>query len=322
MKLSLGPVLFFWPKAVLFDFYEQMLTSPVDIIYLGETVCSKRRELRTAEWLELAGQLAESGKEIVLSSLALLMADSELSNLKTLCDNAPVKIEANDMSAVQLLAERGLPFVCGPSINIYNARTLQLLQARGAVRWVMPVELSAHCLETILEEARAIGFGRKIETEVFSYGHLPLAYSARCFTARFLDLAKDDCRFSCIQYPEGLLTRSQEQQPLFNLNGIQTQSASLYNLRAQVPQMAQMGVDIMRISPRHQETANIVQAFRSALEDCQQNRPAQQIPMQDMDCNGYWFGQPGMSRITEEQIASGNLHDFKGSDKQGATSGC
>lgn len=306
MKLSLGPVLFFWPKSELFEFYESMLESPVETIYLGETVCSKRRELRTAEWLDLANHLAKSGKEIVLSSLALLMADSELSSLKTLCDNAPVKIEANDMSAVQLLSERKLPFVCGPSINIYNARTLQLLNKQGAMRWVMPVELSGKCLQSILSDAQSLGFREQIETEVFSYGHLPLAYSARCFTARYLDLPKDDCRFSCIQYPEGLLTRSQEQQALFNLNGIQTQSASIYNLRAQIPELARIGVDILRISPRYKETSSVIREFRQAIDEYENGLASQQIPLQDSDCNGYWFGQPGMNRVTEEQIASGS----------------
>jgi collagenase-like PrtC family protease len=308
MKISLGPVLFFWPKSELYAFYESMLDEPVDTIYLGETVCSKRRELRTVEWLALAEHLAESGKEVVLSSLALLMADSELNSLKTLCDNAPVKIEANDMSAVQLLCERKLPFVCGPGINIYNARTLDLLYRRGAVRWVMPVELSGSCLASILEDARTSGFAQQIETEVFCYGHLPLAYSARCFTARYLDLPKDDCRFSCIHYPEGLLTRSQEQQALFNINGIQTQSASIYNLKAQIPEMAGMGVDMLRISPRHKETGKVIRDFRQAVEACQLGRESLQIPLQDSDCNGYWFGQPGMNRVTEAQIASGDLH--------------
>ena len=230
MKLSLGPNLFFWPKKVLYDFYHDMKNSAVDTIYLGETVCSKRRELSTSEWLELAQELSTSGKEIVLSSLALLMADSELNSLKKLCDNASVKVEANDMSAVQFLTQQKVPFVCGPSINIYNARTLKLLNQCGAMRWVMPVELSRNCLRSILSEAQELGFLKKIESEVFSYGHLPLAYSARCFTARYLDLAKDKCEFSCIKFPEGLMVNSQEQQALFNLNGTQTQSASIYNL--------------------------------------------------------------------------------------------
>lgn len=308
MKLSLGPNLFFWPKQDLYDFYNEMKTAAVDTIYLGETVCSKRRELSTAEWLELATELSASNKEIVLSSLALLMADSELNSLKKLCDNAPVKIEANDMSAVQFLTERSLPFVCGPSINIYNARTLKLLNQQGAMRWVMPVELSSACLNAILKEAQTLNFLENIETEVFSYGHLPLAYSARCFTARYLDLPKDTCEFSCIQFPEGLTVKSQEQQALFNLNGIQTQSAAVYNLVYQIPDMASMGVDILRISPRKEGTKAVIDQFKAAIQQCEQDLPANAIPIQDQDCNGYWFGQPGMDFVSPEQIASGDVH--------------
>jgi collagenase-like PrtC family protease len=308
MKLSLGPNLFFWPKQALYDFYDEMKSSAVDTIYLGETVCSKRRELNTSEWLELATELSNSDKEIVLSSLALLMADSELNSLKKLCDNAPVKVEANDMSAVQFLTERNVPFVCGPSINTYNARTLKLLSQAGAVRWVMPVELSRECLRSILKDAQELDFLEKIETEVFSYGHLPLAYSARCFTARYLELPKDKCEFSCIQFPEGLLVNSQEQQALFNLNGTQTQSASIYNLIHQIPEMADIGVDILRISPRKEGTAQVIQQFKDAIHRYENNETGTLLPTQDQDCNGYWFGQPGMTYVSPEQIASGDVH--------------
>lgn len=307
MKLSIGPNLFFWPKREVYDFYNEMRHSDADILYLGETVCSKRRELSTSEWLELAKELSASGKEVVLSSLALLMADSELNSLKKLCDNAPVKVEANDMSAVQFLTERSLPFVCGPSINIYNARTLKLLNQQGAVRWVMPVELSKSSLSSILSDAKDLGFADRIQTEVFSYGHLPLAYSARCFTARYLDLPKDKCEFSCIQFPEGLTVHSQEHQALFNLNGIQTQSAAIYNLIHQIPEMAKLGVDVIRISPQKSGTIDAVQQFAKALDCFQKQTPFSLIPAQGHDCNGYWFGQPGMDFIRPEQIASGDV---------------
>ena len=43
MKYSLGPVLYYWPKETLEDFYQQAANSSADVIYLGEAVCSKRR---------------------------------------------------------------------------------------------------------------------------------------------------------------------------------------------------------------------------------------------------------------------------------------
>jgi hypothetical protein len=91
-------------------------------------------------------------------------------------------IEANDLGAVQLASEAGLPFVCGPAINAYNADVLRMLLKQGMQRWVMPVELSRDWLMQLNQD---LGRERQqFEVEVFAYGHLPLAYSARCFTAR------------------------------------------------------------------------------------------------------------------------------------------
>ena len=84
-KLSLGPVPYFWSRETLLAFYDRMAVSPVDIVYLGETVCSKRRSLKPADWLELATELQAAGKDVVLSGLTLLEAGSELASLKRLC---------------------------------------------------------------------------------------------------------------------------------------------------------------------------------------------------------------------------------------------
>lgn len=43
MKYSLGPVLWYWPKETLEEFYQQAAASSADVIYLGEAVCSKRQ---------------------------------------------------------------------------------------------------------------------------------------------------------------------------------------------------------------------------------------------------------------------------------------
>ena len=258
MKLSLGPLLYFWAQDQIEDFYQAMIETPVDIIYLGETVCSKRRSLGFEQWMELARSVKQAGKEVVLSTLSLIEAESELKTLRRYCDNGEFRVEANDMAAVQLLAENNIPFSCGPTINIYNAQTLAILYKQGLYRWVMPVELSRKTLNDILLALETMGIKDKIETEIFSYGHMPLALSARCFTARAHNLPKDQCDLKCIDYPDGLQVKSQEDQSLFTLNGIQTLSGLRYDLYNELQDMHEVGVDIIRISPRSQKTQLLI----------------------------------------------------------------
>ena len=65
MGLTLGPLLYFWPKQDVYNFYAQMAETEIETIYLGETVCSKRRQLKTADWISLAQELKSCGKQVV-----------------------------------------------------------------------------------------------------------------------------------------------------------------------------------------------------------------------------------------------------------------
>ncbi|MSD89347.1 U32 family peptidase, partial [Escherichia coli] len=150
MKYSLGPVLWYWPKETLEDFYQQAAASNADVIYLGEAVCSKRRATKVGDWLEMAKSLAGSGKQIVLSTLALVQASSELGELKRYVENGEFLIEASDLGVVNMCAERKLPFVAGHALNCYNAVTLKILLKQGMMRWCMPVELSRDWLVNLL----------------------------------------------------------------------------------------------------------------------------------------------------------------------------
>lgn len=288
MKYALGPILYFWPKAETEAFYQAAANSEADIVYLGETVCSKRRELKAQDWLALARELAAAGKQVVISTLALLEAPSEINEMRQYVENGEFLIEANDLAAVNLAQAKGLPFVAGPALNCYNAYTLKLLYKQGMMRWCMPVELSQDWLRNIRTQLAELNLNDKFEIEVFSYGHLPLAYSARCFSARSENRPKDQCELCCKNYPQGREVFSQEQQKVFVLNGIQTQSGYCYNLGNHLPDMHGL-VDVVRISPQSLQTIEVVKQFKA-----NENGTAPLASESLRDCNGYWLGIAGL----------------------------
>ncbi len=289
MQYALGPVLWYWPTETLENFYQQAARSSADIIYLGEAVCSKRRATSYADWMTLARELAPSGKQVVLSTLALLQSPSELKELKRYVENGEFLIEANDIGTVNMAAERHLPFVAGPTLNVYNAETLQLLVKEGMTRWCMPVEMSRDWLLQLLQQCEERGIRQQFQVEVLGYGHLPLALSARCFTARSENRAKDACETCCIKYPEGRRVLSQEGQQVFVLNGIQTMSGYCYNLGNDLPGMHRW-VDCVRLSPQDSGTLAEIDRFRA-----NENGQAPLMVAKGNDCNGYWRKLAGMT---------------------------
>ncbi|MFE0585622.1 U32 family peptidase [Pantoea vagans] len=289
MQYALGPVLWYWPTDTLEDFYQQAARSSADIIYLGEAVCSKRRATPYARWMALARDVASSGKQAVLSTLALLQSPSELKELQRYVENGEFLIEANDIGTVNMAAERHLPFVAGPTLNVYNADTLQLLVKEGMTRWCMPVEMSRDWLLQLLAQCETRGIRQQFEVEVMGYGHLPLALSARCFTARSENRAKDDCETCCINYPTGRRVNSQEGQQVFVLNGIQTMSGYCYNLGNDLAGMRGQ-VDCVRLSPQDTSTLAEIDRFRA-----NENGQAPLMVAKGCDCNGYWRKLAGMT---------------------------
>ena len=138
-----------------------------------------------------------------------------------------------------------------------------------------------------LAQARPPG----MEFEIFGYGRLPLAFSARCFTARAHQRGKDECEFVCREYPDGLTLYTREDRPFLAFNGIQTQSASVQNLLRDVPALHAAGIDVVRLSPQSHDFMEVVHAFAAAIDGREATMPDAFLP--GGYCNGYPHGAAG-----------------------------
>ncbi|SMC28407.1 Collagenase-like protease, PrtC family [Andreprevotia lacus DSM 23236] len=290
-RIALGPLLYYWPRQTTLDFYARIADSPVDIVYLGETVCSRRHELRLPDWLALAAELQAAGKQVVLCTPTLVESGAETTMIRRITEQQDYMIEVGELGVILNLDGRG--FIAGPHLNAYNGNTLQWLAGLGAQRFVTPLELNRADLKTLLREKPA-----SLQSEVMVWGRMPLASSARCFTARYYKLHKDNCGFRCIEHPDGLDMRTRESVDFLAINGIQTQSGHVLDLLAQAGELAAMGVDVLRVSPQSQRTLEVI-AWLDAARHGAAPQPSV-LPDGMPRCNGYWFGHPGLDWIENE----------------------
>jgi collagenase-like PrtC family protease len=100
-RLTLGPLLYHWSAQQRRDFYFRIADeAPVDTVYLGEVVCSKR-EPTFAPFMEAAiARLRAAGKEVVVSTLALVTTRSEVETIAGLVASG-LMVEANDVACVR-----------------------------------------------------------------------------------------------------------------------------------------------------------------------------------------------------------------------------
>lgn len=292
IALAVGPLLYYWPRDTLMRFYADVAESGADTVVLGETVCSRRHELKTGDWLALARDLAAAGKEVVLATQVLIESDADLRTVRRIAENGEFLVEAGDVSALHMLAEAGLPFVLGPHINVYSRPALLEYVRLGAARWVPPVELPLSAIDEIHRG------GALLPTEVFAYGRLPLAFSARCFTARHHRLSKDQCEFRCRDDADGLLLSATDGVPFLVLNGIQTQSAAQQCLIAERDALRAAGVTRLRLSPASSGFVQALDIFDRVMNLGERIDTAL-IALDAMSppgglANGYAHGRPGL----------------------------
>lgn len=244
MDLTIGPNFFFWQAEAVRDFYRGLASAPVARVVLGELVCSKRLPFWQVEIPGAVETLLAAGKEVAVTSLALITLKRERKLTADLAEMG-LPVEINDLSALAHLPE-GRPFWVGPLVNVYNEGTLRWLIRRGATRVCLPPELG---LESVAVLAR-LGREEGVPVEVWGHGRLPLAISGRCYHARLHDRAKDSCQFVCGEDPDGRDVETLEGQPFLAVNGVQTLSQSTASMAHQVDALREAGVAALRLSPQ------------------------------------------------------------------------
>ena len=300
-KLTLGPVLFNWGPEEKRDFYFKIADeAPLDIVHVGEVVCSKRAPFFEACLPEVVARLERAGKEVVHSTLALIMSQREMEATRAMALESDLLVEANDISAAALLA--GRPHAIGPFVNVYNEGTLAYLVERGAGRVCLPVELPAPSLAVLASSTKA-------ELEVQVFGRLPLAISARCYHARARKLHKDDCRFVCGEDADGMDIETLDGEPFLAVNGTQVLSYRCCNLLAELTRLREMGIRHFRLSPQFIDMVAVARAFRAVIDGNEAPQAAGARLKELMDgvpfCDGFFHGLEGAARSANLAEVSG-----------------
>lgn len=260
MELTVGPNQFFWEADRWAKLYDDLAQVPVDRVVLGELICSKRLPFYQDRIPEAISTLANAGKQVVLTSLALVTLKRERKLTAELAEMG-VEIEVNDLTALPHLPE-GMRFSVGPLVNVYNEGTLSWLALRGAARICLPPELPLASVKTLA----AIGADLGVDIEVWGHGRLPLAISSRCYHARLHNRTKDSCQFACEDDPDGLNVRTLDDQPFLAMNGVQTLSDTYACSVYQIDALIDAGVSVLRLSPQSVGFPELCRLYRQLLD--------------------------------------------------------
>jgi collagenase-like PrtC family protease len=295
ISLTLGPMLFNWPIEKWSDFYARIADeAPIDIVCLGEVVCSKRQPFFSGVLPEVIERLERGGKRVILSSLALPTLERELRYCAALAD-ASQMVEVNDVSMIPHLA--GRPHAIGPLLNVYNEATALFLTDRGARRIALPPELPMTAIAAIAAAAP------ETEIEVWAFGRVPLAISARCYHARLHGRTKDSCQFVCENDPDGLRVDTLDDEKFLAINGVQTLSHSYCNLICEARRLGEIGVSALRLSPHTCDMVAVARVFRDVLDDhCDPShgmRLLRAIAPDAAFSNGFVHGTEGALHVME-----------------------
>lgn len=298
-ELTMGPLIFHWPAEQKRDFWLRVADeAPVDTVYLGETICSKRTPFFDDPHLsKTAERLQRAGKKVIWSTLSEVMIKRDRKIVADTCAQTEMAVEANDASALFHLS--GKPHRIGQALNVYNEKTMQFLAEKGATHFCLAPELPKETIAILSKTARRLGVG--LEVQIF--GRVSLALSARCYHARAYDRTKDNCLFVCEEDPDGMNLSTRSNTPFLAINGIQTLSHTYLNLSHEISTLQQMGVGAFRLSPHSSDMVAVARCYRRLLDNKisadEADNLLEELSVPQPMANGFFHRQPGYKNVSD-----------------------
>ncbi len=301
-KITLGPMLFNWPEKKKLDFYNMIADEAnVDIVYIGEVICQKRFACWGKIYDNIVERLTQAGKEVIISSLALINTEEELRIIKEYISNSELTIEANDVSIINIIGDR--KYCIGPYINVYNEEALNFYIGKGISHITFSPELPQDSIKTLASL-------KTTEYEISVFGRIPLAISARCAHARIYNQKKSNCKYVCEKDLNGLKVSTLDSQPFLTINGLQTMSYTYCNMLGEIDYLQKLGIHRFRIYPHDYDMLKIINIYQNVIEkklSAQEGWLKLSDHMPDVkfsngffhDTSGYKMMQSAIPQITE-----------------------
>jgi collagenase-like PrtC family protease len=258
VKLSLAPVSGSHGSEAIADFYREAAACPdVDRVYVGELFCAKRLiPLRAFE--ESVKVLEDAGKQAVFSTLALPSGEDDFTAAAPYVECVRT-VEVNNLGFIPWLAENfpDREMVAGPLCNLYNRDDLEIVRDWGCSGVSLRIDLMP---ETVTD---LCGNG-VLPAEVFLHGRPVLAFSWRCYAARFAGRAADACGHVCREQ-DGLVMRNLEGADGFVIDGPAVLSGQVVSTAEQAPGYAEAGAAFGRLWLSPGEIGPVAAAYADLL---------------------------------------------------------
>lgn len=260
MEITISPLPTNWGKEKLHQSYTEIADFPqVSRVYVGEISCHKRNILDKELFLVIRDVLKRAGKEVIFSSHVLSTNREDILKDLSLAELAD-GIEVNNIGLLNVWKKQfsHMPLTIGQFLNAYNRPVVDYYSSEGAERIVLPVDMSRRTIPHITKQ-------KSFKVEMFVYGHLPIGFSFRCYTARAFGKVTKNCGHKCYS-TLAMPLHTLDDEPIYLINGPALFSTKTYCLLPYIDDLQNMGVDALRVEPAFDEVSNSLDTVIRIIE--------------------------------------------------------